>query len=175
MLLSINCLTYAYHSYNCNIDNIFINNAISSTSRLIYADISDHLPIFAALEKFELALNKPHDNNDALNYISRNFNKENFKKFSSQLCNCSWDFITDHSNVNHSYTMFLTQFLNKMCICFPEIPQRNKRKKIKPCMIKKLKLKFNKSFPYEPVNNTIKKRLWLTPGILKSSKTKNKL
>ena len=41
--------------------------------------------------------------------------------------------------------------------------------------IKKLKLKFNKSFPYEPVNNTIKTLPWLTPGILKSIKTKNKL
>ena len=28
--------------------------------------------------------------------------------------------------------------------------------------IKKLKLKFNKSFPYEPVNYTIKKLPWLT-------------
>ena len=157
------------------IDNIFINNAISSTSRLIYADISDHLPIFAALEKSELALNKPHDNNDALNYISRNFNKENFKKFSSQIFNCSWDFITDHSNVNDDYTMFLTQFVNKLYNCFPEIPQRNKSKKIKPCIIKKIKFKFYKSFPYERIYNTIKKPPWLTPGILKSSETKNKL
>ena len=41
--------------------------------------------------------------------------------------------------------------------------------------IKKLKLKFNKSFPYEPVNTTIKKPSRLTSGILKSIKTKNKL
>ena len=41
--------------------------------------------------------------------------------------------------------------------------------------IKKLKLKLNKSFPFELVNSTIKKSPWMTPGILKSIKTKNKL
>ena len=52
------------HTTTTLIDNIFINNALSSTSGLIYADISDHLPIFATLEKSELALNKTHDNNN---------------------------------------------------------------------------------------------------------------
>jgi hypothetical protein len=111
------------------IDNIFINNPLTIKSGLVLADISDHLPVFAVFDKC-FKKNLLPDNNESKSY--RNFSSFNVNKFSNMLGNCDWDFITEHSDINEDYKLFLTQFLNKFNLCFPELPGKRKRVRDKP-------------------------------------------
>ena len=66
--------------------------------------------------------------------LKRNFCPNNVKNFSIELQNCTLDFITEQSDVNEDYSNFLTLFLNKFNVSFPEVPDKSKPANVKPWM-----------------------------------------
>ncbi len=77
----------------------------------------------------------------------RNFSAINKLEFSRKLITANWDHLFDLQEVDKAFGYF----------------------------IKKLKRIYNKSFPYISVNNHNSKSPWLTSGIMKSMRHKNKL
>ena len=73
------------------IDNIFVNNLLFSNADLLDADIFDHLPIFATLDKFSYVQNKGATiiNNASSPSLKRNFCPNYVKNFSIELQNCT--------------------------------------------------------------------------------------
>ena len=118
------------------IDNIFMNNPLFSNAGLLDVDISDHFLIFAILNKFSYVQNKCAiiNNNASSPSLKRNFCPNNVYNFSIELQNCTWDFITEQSDVNEDYSNFLTLFLNKFNASFPEVPDKSKPANVKPWM-----------------------------------------
>jgi hypothetical protein len=130
------------------IDNIFINNPYYMKSGLLFADISDHLPIFTVFKRPTSTQDKHVLNNKLTRLYFRNYSLHNVNKFTHILENCSWNFISENSDVNEDYYKFLTLFLTKFNICFPESYSNRTKSKIKP---------------------------WMTTGILTSCKHRQKL
>ena len=118
------------------IDNIFINNPLFSNAGLLNVDISDHLPIFAILDKFSHVQDKcaTITNNASSPSLKRNFRPNNVNNFSIELQNCTWDFVTEQSDVNEDYSNFLTLFLNKFNVSFSEVFDKSKPANVKPWM-----------------------------------------
>ena len=81
--------------------------------------------------------------------MKRNISDQSTKKFKQKLRDVTWDDIKIFDSVNHSYNRFLQIFLSLCNECFPKI---------------KIKLKPQKHF-----------RPWITLGIRKSSKRKQRL
>ena len=81
--------------------------------------------------------------------LKRNISDQSTKKFKQKLGDVTWDDIKIFDSVNYSYNRFLQIFLSLCNECFPKI---------------KIKLKPQKHF-----------RPWITLGIRKSSKRKQRL
>ena len=81
--------------------------------------------------------------------MKRNISDQSIKKFKQKLRGVTWDDIKIFDSVNNSYDRFLQIFLSLYNECFPKI---------------KIKLKPQKHF-----------RPWITLGIKKSSKRKQRL
>ena len=62
------------------------------------------------------------NNNASSPSLKRNFWPNNVNNFSIEYQNCTWDFITEQSDVNEDYSNFLTLFLYKFNVSFPEVP-----------------------------------------------------
>lgn len=127
---------------NTLIDNIFTNSIHSNTSGIIIDDISDHLPVFC----FSSHKVKPKQTNDE--YVTfRCFSPSNFQTFLEQISYVNWSFITDLTDVNTAYNVFIDNF----------------------CDI------YNTCFPYRCVKKSKHDKSWVTSGIKSSCRTKNKL
>lgn len=132
------------------IDNIFTNNANKTghQSGILLNDISDHLPIFTIteLETKNCAV-KP---NSGSSYTTRKIGKKCLELFAEKIKNCDWQSTLSKSNPTESYESFFKEFFEIYDNFFP---------------IKKYKSKNIKRY-----NN-----LWISRGLIKSSKTKEKL
>ena len=62
------------------------------------------------------------------------FCPNNVNNFSIELQNCTWDFVTEQSDVNEDYSNFLTSLLNKFNVSFPEVPDKSKPANVEPLM-----------------------------------------
>jgi hypothetical protein len=135
------------------IDNIFISDLqhikYSHTSGIIYSDLSDHFPCFINL--FLNDTNNVTLEDDLI--CSRKYTTSNYTKFNHLLKTIDWTKYNSWSNTN-DVNLYFDSFHNEFSTIFDE------------------------AFPITNPNKTKAKnsRLpWLTPAIISSCKTKNKL
>lgn len=88
------------------LDNVFLNNLFFQFSGLLYADISDHLPIFTA---FDCSPVQSSTSKISQPRLAQDFSNGNIEKFSPFLQH-SWDFVTESFNVEHDYQTFVAVF-----------------------------------------------------------------
>ena len=128
------------------IDNIFCNSFDGdSRNGLLFTDISDHFPIFSVLFSDS---SSPHTSSNERITV-RDKNPKNLSMFTEQLQAIDWSFLINNNNPNDSYNSFLEVYSDTYNACFP----------LK--IIKKKHHRFQKP--------------WLSKGLLKSIRTKNKL
>ena len=128
------------------IDHIYINSFINTNlfSGIIETDISDHFPVFL-IDNDTNTTNFP----DTITKWIRVVNDKTKNKFKLKLSEMDWSLVTNTSNADAAYEVFLKQFLKIYDYCFPLKNIEVKRKSI-----------------LSP---------WITRGIIKSSKRKQKL
>ena len=131
------------------IDNIFTNNANKTghQSGILLNDISDHLPIFTITE--HETENSPVILNSG-SYKTRKIGKKSLELFAYKIKNCDWQSTLSKINPTESYESFFKEFFEIYDKFFP--------------------LKTYKTKNIKRDNN-----LWITRGLIKSSKTKEKL
>ena len=97
------------------IDNILTNNNLTKyVSSILYADISDHLPV---LLQTDLAPNRGRSDKF---YFRRSFTDQAKSKFSQLLHSVNWDcYITDDMDPNVAFKTFNEIFLNIYDTSFP--------------------------------------------------------
>ena len=127
------------------IDNIFTNAPTNSFKGIIFKDISDHLPIFIMNETQVKKMKV------CRKIESREMGGNNILKLREELRNFDWSFFTNFDDVNIAYEHFITIFRRIYDECCP------------------MKIR-NVNF----VKNNFRKP-WMTPALLKSTKTKDKL
>ncbi len=128
------------------IDNIFANFATTLYSGVIAEQLSDHLPILAV---FELpCINTLTTNGNVKS--KRIVTNKGSEKVRADLLKADWSFITDFSEVEHDYNIFIDIIVN---ICNHRLP------------IKYIPDKSNARID----------KPWITPGICKSCKNRNNL
>ena len=131
------------------IDNIYtksINNDFITRKGIITTDISDHFPAFI---EFKLINTKPKSNKSKI-IESRHITKQSITSLITDLNNENWIDVINEENINDKYNNCISTYCKLM-------------DKIMP----KEKLKFNK---YKHKNSP-----WITKGIMKSIKYKDKL
>ena len=128
------------------IDNIFINSLYNNSleTGIIKTDISDHFPIFMAINNFDLS-NYP----SKLSFSKRIINDKSVTEFKNELANTNWNDVTKTTCPNESYNNFLKEFSRI----------------------------YEKHFPVKEVTLKTKGIIspWITKGLTKSSKQKQKL
>ena len=134
------------------IDNIFTNNTEklnnSCINGIIYADISDHLPIVHVFNPTNYRINSNLSANNSK--YKRIFSDKNNKSFINSIKNTSWENITTNlDNPNDAFNDFSKLFTEA----------------------------YEKNFPQKIIKNYINKEKspWMTNCILKSVRKKNKL
>ena len=131
------------------IDNIFTNILdLKITPGILYNDITDHFPIFQILNTNNNNKNKNKINNN--NYITkRKININNISSLGTELSQTDWNNVLQSDSANESYNNFISKFTDLYNKHLPKVKTKiNKRKDAKP---------------------------WITSGIIKSIKTRNKL
>ena len=129
------------------IDNI-VTNVVDSKfeSGVLYADVSDHLPIFCVRKKI-IVPNNP--SNPIINNI-REYSDQNIKSLINDLIQETWtDVYEEKTDANAAYNIFYDKFKRNYDKNVPVIHKHSKRK-----------------------NN---RRPWITKGIIKSIHKKNTL
>ena len=129
------------------IDNIFTNCLdLRITPGILFTDISDHFPIFQII-------NSPNSLNDRTKapkfYTKRKINKSTLASLGIKLCNTNWDEVYTNSSADGSFNHFMGKFSSTYNECLP---------------VTKSKIKSNKH-----------QKPWITNGIIKSIKVRNKL
>ena len=129
------------------IDNIFINDLVcNSKGGNLVTSISDHYAQFCSIDVFDKHHEKPSNKRSVRNW--RIFNK---REFQSELTNINWDnIITPQMNTNSS----CQSFYNKITILLNEMA------------------------PYKKLTKkeiSLKQKPWISPGILRSMQTRDKL
>ena len=128
------------------IDHMFTNSIINTEIKSAIIKAD----IFDYFPIFFVAKVKADINIKTEQYILKpNISDQSIKKFKQKLYNVTWDYNKIFGSVNHSYNRFLQIFLSLYNECFPKI---------------KFKLKPQKHL-----------RPWITLGIRKSSKRKQRL
>ena len=134
------------------IDNIFTNNTEklnnSCINGIIYADISDHLPIVHVFNPTNYRISSNLSANNSK--YKRIFSDKNNKSFINSIKNTSWENITTNlDNPNDAFNDFSKLFTEA----------------------------YEKNFPQKIIKNYINKEKspWMTNCILKSVRKKNKL
>ena len=95
-------------------DNIFTNNLNKfSVSRLMFCDISDHLPIFTLLLDQSKTLNE----NSWLSFRDKSAN--NFVSFTNRLANVNYDEVSEYKDPDCAYRCFLDKYTTLYNDCFP--------------------------------------------------------
>ena len=93
------------------IDNIFSNVYFNSTNGILYADISDHLPIFVVCNQ-ENDLKSMQNNN--IKY-HRKKTQTNIDSLNTELAQEEWQDVYDENDVNKSYDNFINKLLFYYC------------------------------------------------------------
>ena len=104
------------------IDNIFTNNVDDISSGIIFADISDHFPIYCAHDV-------KIDNVTNLQNSKRDMCDNNIQKFIGLLKNTNWQIDNDNPSVN--YDNFLNHFRVLYDQCFPKVQNIRKSRKFR--------------------------------------------
>ena len=130
------------------IDNIFSNSMLDHkiNSGVMHVKISDHFPIFITADKF---LNETAKASKLTKTTKRLYKPDQIKKFEEQINTLNWSSVTDKQDTNESYNEFTVLVSHIYNECFPVQTKYVKEKSI-----------LNK---------------WMTSGLLKSSKQKQKL
>ena len=130
------------------IDNIFSNSSLDYkiNSGVMQVKISDHFPIFITVNKM---LNKTAKTSKLMKTTKRIYKTDQINNFQEQINAISWLSVTDKQDTNESFNEFTTQISKIYNQCFPIQTKYVKEKNI-----------LNK---------------WMTSGLLKSSKQKQKL
>lgn len=127
------------------IDNIFTNSNCNLNSGIILSDLSDHFPVFCVLDiDFKYDLNKTKSEK----FVSRRLTtKKHINNLNSHLRAISWNFITEHSNINDDYDAFIDIFCKN----------------------------FEKSCPEQvfKIPDTYKAQPWMTKGLIQCCQTRN--
>ena len=130
------------------IDNIFtndFNNEIKSGN--LVTDLSDHFPNFISIKDSRF---DPKNKHKTKYKQVRQFKPNNINGLKNSLSIVNWNFVLDDNDPNNSYSNFLQKTTNLLDI---------------HCPIKTIKIS-NRKTPRKP---------WITFGLLKSIKTKDKL
>ena len=128
------------------IDHILTNTFINEnySSGVIKTDISDHFPVFFAIENDDVLRTKK-----SVFVFKRDINELRLREFNESLLRVKWTNVLENTDANAAYNQFLETFLSHYNTFFPK---------------KKIKIKTkNLASP------------WITRGIVKSSKRKQKL
>lgn len=129
------------------IDNIFSSDIDKDIiSGLLYSDISDHIPVFSFTKHEDLSTQKLKFPN--ITHV-RKINQETQKVFFQEIQHTNWKHVLSSSDTNNAYKLFLETFSKVFDNCFPL--QENK------------------------VKNHFNSKPWITTGLAKSIKHKNKL
>ena len=112
---------------------------------ILKADLTDHFPIVIALKNY--GPSQQHSNTK--HKYKRSYNEENIKAFNQRLFSVTWDEVRNCDDPNEAYKQFFNIFNSTYDIYFPKVFVRLKTKHIQ-----------------SP---------WITKGIVKSSKRKQKL
>jgi hypothetical protein len=130
------------------IDNIFCNILNDKiTPGILFNDITDHFPVFYFINKDKHSDTKNKSKNNY--YTKRNITNTTIASFETELYQMNWNDVLNKSSANESYDVFINKFTNLYDKHFPKVRKKiNKRKESKP---------------------------WITAGIIKSIKTRNKL
>ena len=94
------------------IGNIFFNNSQCIVSGLVICDISDYQPIFACFS----CCNSSHkllNNNTTYSIDTRYLSNTNAIKLCNKLASVDWSFISDNTDINSDYKIFLNTYLYK--------------------------------------------------------------
>ena len=131
------------------IDNIFTNNANKTghLSGILLNDISDHLPVFTITEH---ETKKCPEISNSGSYTTRKISKKSLDVFAHKIKSFDWQSTLSRNNPPESYESFFKEFFEIYDYYFP--------------------LKKYKSKNIKRDNN-----LWISRGLMKSSKTKEKL
>ena len=131
------------------IDNILFNVNFNKNinSGIFEVKISDHFPIFLLIEG-ALEDDTIH-NNDLIKIVKPVINDQNISMFEQKIKDFNWDSATKSQDANESYDNFISDITKIYDECFPVQTQYLKQKSI--------------------VNK------WMTKGLLKASKRKQKL
>ena len=112
---------------------------------ILKTDLTDHFPIVIALKND----GPSHQHSKTKHRYKRSYNEENIKAFNHRLLSINWDEIKNCDDPNEAYKQFFNIFNSIYDIYFPKVFVRLKTKHIQ-----------------SP---------WITKGIAKSSKRKQKL
>ena len=134
------------------IDNILTNTLLSTcytlgSSGILPTDLSDHFPIFI---KGSSKSTQPVSNGNLLTK-RRNFSRNNTAKFIKRISDTKWQQVMNENDTNMAYNAFCDAFTKVHNECFPLENTKSKKSK----------------------TNT--RSPWITVGLLKSIKTKNRL
>ncbi len=131
------------------IDNIFTNILDHKiTPGVLYNDITDHFPIYQILNPDINKVNNDKIKNN-IYYYKRKLNTNNISALGVELSQTNWNDVLQSNSANESYNCFITKFTDLYNKHLPLVKTKiNKRKEAKP---------------------------WITTGIIKSIKTRNKL
>ena len=129
------------------IENNFCNTTSILNSGVILTHLSNHFPVFTALDISYNTLTPFNDDTTECN-LMRPLTSHGIKKFRTMLQLNSWDFITEQSNINNVYELLLLNFRQILNICLPQ------------------KIVKHRQFP---------SKLWMTCGLLISSHKKTEL
>ena len=147
-----------YHSASL-IDNIFTNNSCNHVvNGLLFADISDHLPIFSIM--IDDVNCSAVSNRTTQTY--RDMSDKNVENFKDRLTYCDWSPTLKELAPSHAYSTFIDKFTSIYNECFPVIRTCNTRKNRKPWMSQgllksiKTKHKLYKQYFRKPSHNSEK-------------------
>ncbi len=129
------------------IDHIFTNVLDSKiTPGVLFNDITDHFPIFMILNN---NINNYPKTKQKKYHTTRKINQSTMDSFSAELEQVNWDKVLNNSSSDNSYHIFIKLFTELYDKHFPKITKQiNIKQQSKP---------------------------WITAGIIKSIKTRNKL
>ena len=91
------------------IDNVFVNQSSASLNGLIKYNISDHFPVFVALNRCAGV----HDSScNPANYFCRLLTKFVFDKLNTKLLSESWSFVGNNTSVNDDFDNLVSVICN---------------------------------------------------------------
>ena len=130
------------------IDNIFSNSMLNYkiNSGVMHVKISDHFPIFICVDKM---YNETTPTSKLIKVTKRTYKPDQIKRFDENIGTLNWSTVITSQDTNKSYDAFTSQVSEVYNDCFP------------------IETKFVKE------KNVLNK--WMTSGLLKSSRKKQKL